>query len=133
LTLAPAIAAIDEYRRLDLLARSKRQGEKLGARLRDLAARHPSIGDVRGLGLFWAVELVRDRASKKPFNTADDKVARRPIVVEEVTADLMKRGVYAIGWVSHIVLAPPLIIDDAGIDEAASALDASLALADAKM
>src|SRR5262249_60733292 len=87
LTLAPAIAAIDEYRRLDLLARSKVQGEKLGGKLRELAKLHPSIGDVRGLGLFWGVELVRDRATKQPFNTADDKVARRPTVINEVTAD----------------------------------------------
>ena len=49
-------------------------GELLGAKLRALAAKHPSIGDVRGLGLFWAVDLVKDRATKEPFNTPQDKV-----------------------------------------------------------
>jgi taurine---2-oxoglutarate transaminase len=133
LTLAPAIAAIDEYRRLDLLARSRVQGEKLGARLRELQGRHPSVGDVRGLGLFWALDLVKDRETRQPFNTAEDKASRRPMVIDEITADLMKRGVFCMGWMSHLVLAPPLIIDDAGIDEAVAALDGALAIADARV
>jgi taurine---2-oxoglutarate transaminase len=133
LTLAPAIAAIDEYRRLDLIARARDTGEILGTKLRALQARHPSIGDVRGIGLFWAVELVKDRKTKEPFNTPDDKAQRRPLVVDEVTGDLMRRGVFALGWVSHLVLAPPLIIDDAQIDEAIAALDAALSLADARL
>jgi taurine--2-oxoglutarate transaminase len=133
LTLAPAIAAIDEYRRLGLLERSRAQGEKLGARLRELQSRHASVGDVRGLGLFWALDLVKDRATKQPLNTAEDKAARRPMVIDEVTGDLMKRGVFCMGWMSHLVLAPPLIIDDAGLDEAVVALDAALAIADARV
>ena len=52
-------------------------GELLGAKLRALAEKHPSIGDVRGIGLFWAVELVKDRATKEPFNTPQDKAARQ--------------------------------------------------------
>jgi taurine---2-oxoglutarate transaminase len=133
LTLAPAVAAIDEYRRLGLLDRAKSQGEKLGAKLRALIPKHPSIGDVRGLGLFWAIELVRDRQTKQPFNTADDKVSRKPMVIDEVTAALMKSGVFCMGWLSHLVIAPPLIIDDAQIDEAISALDSALSIADAKI
>jgi taurine--2-oxoglutarate transaminase len=42
----------------------------------------------------------------------------------------MKRGVFCMGWLSHLVLAPPLIIDDAQIDEAVAAIDGALALAD---
>ena len=133
LTLAPAIAAIDEYRRLDLNARARDKGEILGAKLRALAARHPSIGDVRGIGLFWAIELVKNRETKEPFNTPADKAERRPLVIDEVAADLMKRGVFALSWVSHLVFAPPLIIDDDHIDEAVAALDASLSLADARL
>jgi taurine--2-oxoglutarate transaminase len=133
LTLAPAVAAIDEYRRLDLLNRAKTHGEKLGAKLRDLAKKHPSIGDVRGLGLFWAIELVRDRKTKQPFNTAHDKAARKPMVVDEITGDLMKRGVFCMGWMSHLVVAPPLIIDDAQIEEAIAALDGALAISDGKL
>src|SRR6202050_4682860 len=62
LTLAPGIAAIHEMQRLDLVNRSREMGAYLGEKLLALKAKHPSIGDVRGLGLFWAVELVREHA-----------------------------------------------------------------------
>jgi taurine--2-oxoglutarate transaminase len=133
LTLAPAIAAIGEYQRLGLIAKARTQGEKLGAKLRALAAKHPSIGDVRGIGLFWGLELVKDRTTKQPFNTAKDKLERKPMVVDEITADLMKRGISCMGWLSHLVIAPPLIIEDEQLDEAVAALDEALKLADAKL
>jgi taurine--2-oxoglutarate transaminase len=133
LTLAPALAAIDEYRRLDLIERSAKMGEVLGAKLRGLMEKHPSIGDVRGLGLFWAVELVRNRATKEPMNTPQDKAARKPLVVEAVSGDMMKRGVSVMAWVSHLVVAPPLIVTEEEIDEGVAALDAALAIADEKV
>ncbi len=130
LTLAPAIAAIDEYKRLGLLERARTMGEKLGNKLRGLAETHPSVGDVRGMGLFWAIELVRDRKTKEPLAVPQDKVARKPMTIDQITADLMARGVFCMGWVSHLVIAPPLIIDDAQLDEAIAALDGALAIAD---
>lgn len=133
ITLAPAIAAISEYNRLNLIERSAQMGEVLGAKLRALAAKHPSVGDVRGLGLFWAVDLVRDRKTKEPFNTPQDKAARRPLVVDAITGEMAKRGVSVMGWVSHIVVAPPLIVTEEQIDEGISALDAALSIADEKV
>ncbi|WP_437955784.1 aminotransferase class III-fold pyridoxal phosphate-dependent enzyme [Sorangium sp. So ce119] len=133
LTLAPVIAAIDEYRRLDLLNRSTKMGAIVGEKLRALKEKHPSIGDVRGLGLFWAVELVKDRATKEPFNVPQDKAARRPLVVDAVVAEAAKRGVSLMGWVSHLLVAPPLIISEAEIDEGIAALDAALDVADQKL
>jgi taurine---2-oxoglutarate transaminase len=133
LTLAPAIAAIDEYKRLDLLNHASRLGEQLGRRLKALAEKHPSIGEVRGLGLFWAIDLVRDRATREPFNTPEDKFARKPLVVDAVAADMMKRGVSVVQWVSHLVLAPPLIITAEQIDEAIEAIDGALSIADEKV
>src|SRR5262249_8306811 len=87
LTLKPAVAAIEEYKRLDLMKRSTAMGEILGAKLRGLAAKHPSIGDVRGLGLFWALDLVKNRATKEPFNVPQDKAQKKPLVVDQVTAE----------------------------------------------
>jgi taurine---2-oxoglutarate transaminase len=55
------------------------------------------------------------------------------MVVDAVTAKMMELGVFCMGWVSHLVIAPPLIIDDAGIDEAIGALDQALSIADAKI
>jgi taurine---2-oxoglutarate transaminase len=133
LTLAPAVAAIEEYRRLGLIERSRQEGEYLLGRLRDIASRHPSVGEVRGLGLFAAVELVRDRDTKAPFNTDADKVAGRLLVTEEVTRAMMKEGVYAFAWVGHIILAPPLIITREELDRGLDTLDRALAVADAKV
>jgi len=133
LTLAPAVAAIDEYKRLGLIERARTMGEVFGAKLRGLMERHPSIGEVRGLGLFWALDLVKSRATREPFNVPQDKVARKPLVVDAVTTELMKQGVAAVGWISHLVLAPPLIITEEEMDEAVRALDAALLVADAQV
>jgi taurine--2-oxoglutarate transaminase len=132
MTLAPALAAIDEYRRLDLMNRSTQMGELLGAKLRKLAEKHPSVGDVRGLGLFWCVDLVKNRATKEPLNTSQDKAAKKPLVVDAVAAEMTKRGVTVLAWVSHLVIAPPLIVTEEQLDEGVAALDAALAIADAK-
>jgi taurine--2-oxoglutarate transaminase len=131
LTLGPAVAAIREYRRLGLLEKSRAQGERLGARLREIAARHPAVGDVRGRGLFWAVELVRDRAQKTPFATQAEKLAGKPLVIDQVTAKLAALGVYCVGWVSHLVIAPPLVITDEELEGGLRALDEALTVADA--
>jgi taurine---2-oxoglutarate transaminase len=130
LTLAPAVAAIGEYRRLDLMNKSRRDGEYLLTRLTEIAARHRSVGEVRGLGLFAAVELVKNRATKEPFNTEADKLAGTPLVAEAVTAAMMKEGVYCIAWISHLIVAPPLIVTREELDHGLEVLDRALALAD---
>jgi len=133
LTLAPAVAAIGEYRRLDLLEKSRRDGEYLLDRLREIQARHPSVGDVRGLGLFAAVELVRDRATRAPFNDEADKLAGRTLVADRVAAAMLRDGVYCVSWISHLVIAPPLIVTRAELDRGLDALDRALAVADAEV
>jgi taurine---2-oxoglutarate transaminase len=133
LTLAPAVAAIEEYRRLDLLEKSRKDGEYLLAHLREIQERHPSVGEVRGLGLFAAVELVKNRTTREPFNSEDDKMAGRPLVIDQVTGAMMKEGVFCIGWVSHLVVAPPLIVTREEIDRGLAALDRALAITDAKV
>jgi taurine---2-oxoglutarate transaminase len=131
MTLAPAVATIHEMQRLDLVERANKIGAYLGEKLKALAARHPSIGDVRGIGLFWAVELVKDKQTKQSFNTMRDKVEGKPLVVDQVAAEMMKRGVAIQAWVSHFVIAPPLIIEESEIDSGVAALEAALSIADA--
>jgi len=130
LTLAPAVAAIEEYRRLNLLEKSRRDGEYLLARLREIQERHPSVGEVRGLGLFAAVELVKNRSTKQPFNTDADKLAGRPLVAEAVAAAMMKEGVYCVSWISHLIIAPPLIVTREELDHGLEVLDRALRVAD---
>ncbi len=131
MTLLPAVATIHEMQRLQLVERSRELGPYLGEKLEGLKSKHPSIGDVRGLGLFWALDLVKDQATKTPFNSMSDKVGGKPLVVDQVAAEMMKRGVAVQGWISHLVIAPPLIIEKSEIDTAVEALDGALAIADA--
>jgi taurine---2-oxoglutarate transaminase len=131
ITLKPAVATIHEMQRLDLVRRARRMGESLGPKLHALAAKHVSIGEVRGLGLFWALDLVRNRNTREPFNTMAQKVDGTPLVVDKVGADLLQRGVAIQAWISHLIVAPPLIVEERDLNFAVDALDAALAIADA--
>jgi len=130
ITLAPAIATIHEMQRLKLVERSREMGAYLGNRLSDLKEKHPSVGEVRGLGLFWAVELVKNRATKKPLNTQPEKMAGKSLVVDKIAAEMMKAGVAINPWISHFVIAPPLIIEKSEIDFGVSVFEQALSLAD---
>jgi taurine---2-oxoglutarate transaminase len=132
MTLAPAIATIREMQRLNLVDRSRDLGSYLGEKLLALKAEHPSVGDVRGLGLFWAVELVKNRTTKRPLNTMQDKITGKPLTVEKIAAEMLNNGVALQAWMSHFVIAPPLIIEKDDIDLGVSVLDAALKLADAQ-
>ena len=133
LTLAPAIAAINEYKRMNLIDRARDLQTYMSNKLNALKSKHPCIGDVRGLGLFWGVEIVKNRATKKYFNTMADKTSGTPLMVDKVAAQMMKNGVFVQAWVSHFVIAPPLIITEKEIDAGVAALDEALTLADAEV
>ena len=130
LTLAPAVAAINEYKRLGLIERANEMGDYLGKKLHALKEKHPSIGEVRGIGLFWAVDLVKNQTTKEPFNSYKDKVNGTALLVDKVAAEMMKNGVFIQAWVSHFVVAPPLIISKEEIDTGVNALDEALKIAD---
>lgn len=130
MTLGPAVATIHEMRRLNVVDRANEMGAYLGEQLHTLKAKHPSIGDVRGIGLFWAVELVKDQQKKTPFNTWQEKLDGKPMVVDQMAARMTAQGVIVLAWMSHFVLAPPLIVSKVEIDQAVAALDDALALAD---
>jgi taurine--2-oxoglutarate transaminase len=131
MTLGPAVATIEEMQRLELVNRAASLEPYVRGKLEDLKSRHPSIGDVRGLGLFFAVEVVRNRATKRPFNTMRDKVEGKSLVVDQIAAKMMAQGVSIQAWVSHFVIAPPLIVTKEELDLGIAALDEHLAIADA--
>ncbi|PKL83552.1 MAG: aspartate aminotransferase family protein [Ignavibacteriae bacterium HGW-Ignavibacteriae-3] len=130
LTLAPAIAAINELKDKKLIERAVEMGAYLNKKLSALKPKHPSIGDVRGIGLFYAVEIVRDQNTKERFNSKEDKVSGKPLLVDKIAAEMMKRGLYMQAWISHFVLAPPLIITKEEIDSAVEIFDDCLVIAD---
>jgi taurine--2-oxoglutarate transaminase len=130
LGLAAACAAIEEYKRLDLINRSREMEKVFAKKLGGLKDRHRSVGDVRGCGLFWAVECVKNRETKEPFSTFKDKIHRRPMLIDQAVAKMAEKGVYCVGWMSHFIVAPPLIITESEMDEAVAAFDAALEILD---
>jgi adenosylmethionine-8-amino-7-oxononanoate aminotransferase len=101
-----------------LLARVEPLGESLERKLRAAFGRHPNVGDIRGRGLFRALELVEDRATKKPFDSSR-KINSR-LKKAALDAGLM---CYPMGGTldglqgDHVLFAPPFIVEEAQLDE----------------
>ena len=113
---AVGMAVLDVMEEEQLRARAAEGGARFLAGLRDLAGRHDAIGEVRGLGLFLGVVLVRDRATREP---ATDLAA-------EVVEGALARGILlSADGPDHDVLKikPPLVISDADIDRTIETLD----------
>lgn len=130
LALAAIPAAVSEYKRLVSCGDLESVSRHIGERLSELFDRHTSIGDVRGKGHFWAIELVRNRETKEPFNTKADKAASRPLLVSKLAANALQKGLYIAGWYNHFIVAPPLIITKPQVDEGIEILDEVLKEAD---
>jgi len=116
---AIGIAAIAEIveRRLD--ENAARQGDRLMAGLRRAQDRHPAIGNVRGRGLLVGVELTRDRRTRERFPAELEMGVR-------VRSEARRRGLLLRAGHWMLVLAPPLTITDAEVDEVLAILDESL-------
>jgi len=130
MTLLPAVATIHEMQRLDLVKRAREFEPYVAKKLEALKEKHPCVGDVRGRGLFWAVDLVKNRATKEPFNTYAEKIAGKPLVVDQIAGKTLADGVIIQSWVSHFVIAPPLIVTKEELNHGIDTLDRHLHIAD---
>jgi taurine--2-oxoglutarate transaminase len=74
---------------------------------------------------------VKNRGTKEPFNTMRDKVEGKPLTVDQIAGKMMADGVAIQAWVSHLVIAPPLIVTKEEIDLGIDTLDRHLGIADA--
>lgn len=124
--------AVEHIRILEeesLIERARVLGERLGAELRRLADRHPSVGEVRGAGLMWAIELVRNRESREPlvpFNASGGE--KEPM--NRVAAACREAGTWPFVHFNRLHVCPPLIITDDELAEGLHAYDRALAVAD---
>jgi taurine--2-oxoglutarate transaminase len=119
LACAAALACLEEYEQQGLISHSRRMGEILFARLRELAERHPCLGDVRGKGLLVCLELVRDRVSKTPLVPPNTD---SPLPLQ-IRRKAWEEGIHIMARGSLILLSPPLIVQPEHIDEAGAKLD----------
>jgi taurine--2-oxoglutarate transaminase len=91
--------------------------------------RHPSIGEVRGLGCFWGIELVRNRETREmlvPFNASGEAAAP----VARLARAALERGLYLMSHWNVVMVVPPLTVTREEAEEGVAILDEVLAIAD---
>ncbi len=130
LACASAVASIAIFKDEGIIEHARDLGERvIGPRLAALAGSHPSIGEVRGLGVFWALELVTDRDSRRPlvpFNASGTAAAP----MNEVAAACRAGGMWPFIAGNRVHVVPPCTITEAEFEEGLVALDVALEVAD---
>jgi taurine--2-oxoglutarate transaminase len=126
LACATALAVIGVMKEDNLVARARQRGALLAELLRDLEARHPSVGAVRSIGLFGIVELVRNRATREPmasFNGTSPEMAA-------LGTFFRQEGLYTFVRWNYFFTNPPLSIAEAELHEGFAIIDRALAITD---
>jgi len=129
LACASAVASIEAFQEEGIVENAAEMGGVIADELHRLQERHPSIGEVRGLGCFWGIELVRNRETREPlvpFNATGEAFAP----VARVAKAALERGLYLMTHWNVIMVVPPLTITREELDEGIGILDEALALAD---
>ncbi|MDI1288606.1 MAG: aspartate aminotransferase family protein [bacterium] len=127
LATASIVASIDAMKEEGIIENAARIGsDVLGPGLRDLAERHPVIGEVRGLGVFWALDLVTDRKTREPLAP----YAGSSPAMNEIVAEMKKRGALPMTNFNRLHIVPPCTITDEEAKEGLAIVDEVLAVAD---
>jgi taurine--2-oxoglutarate transaminase len=129
LACASAVASIEAFREEGIVENAAEHGAYLAQALPALAAKHPSVGDVRGLGLFWGLELVKSRETKEmlvPFNAGGEAAAP----VARLQRAALESGLYLMTHWNVVMVCPPLTITREELEEGLAVLDDALSIAD---
>lgn len=130
LACAAAVATINAMEDEGIVQNAARVGtEVIAPALAELAERHPSVGEVRGLGMFWALELVKDKETREPlvpYNASGE--ANAPMAAFGAAAK--KQGLWPFINMNRTHVVPPCNITETEAKEGLAALDAALAVAD---
>jgi len=131
LACAPGVATFEVFERDGILERVRDLGSRVvEPRLREIEAKHPSVGEVRGLGLFWAIELVKDPATREPlvpFNAGGADAAP----MGAVAAACKQAGLWPFVHFNRLHVAPPLVITEGEVLRGLDIIDEALTVADA--
>jgi taurine---2-oxoglutarate transaminase len=129
LACASAVASIEAFQEEGIVENAAAMGDVFRVELARLAERHPSIGEVRGLGCFWGLELVKNRETREPlvpFNATGE--AMKPIAAVQRRA--LELGLYTMAHWNVLMACPPLTITREELDEGIAGLDDALSVAD---
>ncbi len=130
LACASAVASINIFREEGIIEHARALGtDVIGPELRALAERHPSVGEVRGLGVFWALELVRDRETREPLVPFNASGTDAKPMTEFATA-CKDRGLWPFVHFNRTHVVPPCTTSVEEIREGIAILDESLKVAD---
>jgi taurine--2-oxoglutarate transaminase len=130
LACASAVASINIFKDEGIVEHARALGtDVIGPELAKIADRHPSVGEVRGLGVFWALELVRDRATREPLVPYNASGAdAKPM--GEFAAACKQRGLWPFTHFNRTHVVPPCTSTEAEVREGLAILDEALAAAD---
>jgi taurine--2-oxoglutarate transaminase len=129
LACASAIASIEAFKEEGIVENAAEMDGVFAEQLQNLQRKHPSIGEVRGLGCFWGIELVKNRETREPFvpfNATSEAFAP----MARVWKAALERGLYLMTHWNVIMVCPPLTITRDELDEGIAVLDEVLAVAD---
>jgi taurine--2-oxoglutarate transaminase len=130
LACAAAVASIEIFEDEGIVEHARRMGtDVLGPALAGLAERHPSVGEVRGLGMFWALELVRDHVTREPlvpFNATGADAAP----MNAFAAACKERGLFPFTHFNRTHVVPPCTTSESELHEGVAILDEALEVAD---
>jgi taurine---2-oxoglutarate transaminase len=123
---AAALGAIQAYEEDDMVGNAKRMGAVLARHHQRLMERHPSVGAVRSIGLFGAIELVRSRKTMEPLAPFNGTSPEMKAIVQA----LLDAGLFTFVRWNTIMTNPPLCINEAELDEGFEILDTALEIGD---
>jgi taurine--2-oxoglutarate transaminase len=130
LACASAVASITIFKDEGIIEHARTLGaDVIGPELAKIAARHPSVGEVRGLGVFWAVELVRDQATREPlvpYNASGADAAP----MNEFAAACKQRGLWPFTHFNRTHVVPPCTTSEDEVRTGLAILDEALEVAD---
>ncbi len=121
LAMAAGVAALRAYRDEGLFERANEIQGWLAERFDELQRRHRVVGETRGVGAFFGLELVADRETREPLVPWQGATSLQPFF-----NDLLAHGLYVLGRYNVAIVAPPLVIAPAELDDAFEILDAAL-------
>jgi taurine--2-oxoglutarate transaminase len=119
LACAAAVATMEVYEEDRLIENTVKVGRYLGSRLEEIKRRHASVGDVRYIGLFSAMEIVKDKTTKEPIDP-----------LTEVGKFLRANGLFTFIFHNVLFIVPPLCITEAQIDEGLEIIENALSITD---
>jgi taurine--2-oxoglutarate transaminase len=129
LALATAVATIKVYEEDNLIENAAKMGVVLKTELEKIAERHPSVGEVRGIGLFSVIELVKDKKTREPFVPFNPKPAEMA-VMNKLNAQLRQEGLLTLVRWNTLFCNPPLCITEGQLCEGLEIIDRALTIAD---